>query len=124
MTHVRKLRYFRIPGVFVRNFDCNVFPVFHLSVLQKRKITTFTISQINGHLKNLIGSKAALRRSSLYAAPTVVYFFEGFRFFCMIYYQFSEFYTRKFMPCRLKFAFRRKSNTMPISIQNTFCMLI
>ena len=40
MTHIGKLGYFRISGVFVENVNCNLFQVFDLSVWRKRKIVT------------------------------------------------------------------------------------
>ena len=38
MTYLGKLRYFRISGVFVIKFDCNLFPVLYLSVWRTRTI--------------------------------------------------------------------------------------
>ena len=43
MTHSRKLLFFRIPGVSIKKIDCNLFPVFYLSVWRKRKFITYNL---------------------------------------------------------------------------------
>ena len=71
MTHSGKLGHFRVPSVFVKNFDCTVFSVIYLSVNEKK--FPFTVSQINEHLENSIGSKTVFyTQKFLILSPTKV----------------------------------------------------